>query len=140
MKHEPTHPDMAGALEQRARAISAKEEAWRASPSDTLRRDLALTLEAITQLRELHRELAERLLAAQCSVDTELLRDHEPAQRTRLQAQLHSLEAESRRNALSKHDTLRALHQRLLGLIEKHAYFGDDDRGAPPQETRAPHP
>jgi hypothetical protein len=90
-------------------------------------RQLALTLDEIAQVRRLHRELERSLLVTECYIDTGLLQGPDPGERARLHAQLLTIATERRRLAMTKNDQLRALHQRLLELLNKQVYLGPDD-------------
>lgn len=99
---------------------------WEASPAGTLARQVALVLDELAQARGLHRQLELGLLRTECALDTELFQPLPPGDRARLQGHLLGLDAERRRLAMAEHEALRALHGRLLDLLNKYAYVAPD--------------
>lgn len=114
-------------LEERATKITSTATPWEASPGATIARQLALTLDEIRQVRGLHRQLEKRLLVQECYVDTDLLQPLQPAERAKLHGRLLTIEKERLRLVLTEQEQLRSLHERLLELLNKHAYLDHED-------------
>ena len=112
-------------LERRARAIVNRGSTWGPSASGTIVRDIALTLDAITDVHAVFDEVEQSLLNAECAAGTELLQAPEPSEPAL--ARLFSIEAERRRNTVARNEQLRVLHRELLVLLNKHAILAFND-------------
>lgn len=91
--------------------------------------EMALTLEHIDKLRELHEQLKRRILRSDCYVGSDLLTldSYQPRQyrytfkiRDNLKNKLLKLEVERRQLTRSFEEQLQTLHDRLLKVVRKH--------------------
>ncbi len=118
-------------LEARARDLGgdADHEAWDWSVLSTIDHEIALTLDHIDRLRELGKQLGRSLLQSECYIGTELVQMEQRTpryssyrfpEREKLQRRLLAIDQERRRLAVTQEEQLRALHDRLLSLLNKH--------------------
>ena len=123
-------PSFAGILEDKAReAIRKKKHDEDSSILSITRRDLALTLDHIRQVRALHERLRRNILQHECYLDTEIMQreprgsqvyyDIRLPERDRLRDHLRELDKERRQLALMEERELRQLHDRLLSLLNR---------------------
>jgi len=112
-------------LEVRAREIVRRGTAWGSSASGTVTRELALTLDAIENVRTIFDQVECSLLDAECAAGTELLQAPEPPEQAR--TRIFSIEAERRRHTIAKNEQMRTLHRELLILLNKHAILALND-------------
>jgi hypothetical protein len=119
------HSRMGENIEERARLATRDRELWAATPGASVAREIALTLDQISQVRELRHELERNLLEAECDVDTELMQPQKQGDKARLRGRLAAIDTERRRLALTTQEQLMTLHQRLLGMLNQHGYLDD---------------
>lgn len=93
--------------------------------------DIALAIEQLERLRELHKNQMRSLLRAECYLDTELMQLKSqtprwsldsPPERERLHHRLSALDAERRQQLAVYADKLHGLHEKLLSSIQKHGH------------------
>lgn len=98
----------------------------------TVKRQIALTLEHIDRVRDLHVKLGDSLLQMQCYVDTELVRmeDRTPTyspnrfpEREKFQKRLFVLDQERRRLAAAEEEKVQTLQEHLLALLSRHTHI-----------------
>ena len=91
--------------------------------------EVALAVEQLDSLRELHKEQLQGLLRAECYVGTELMQLQNliprwsldrPPERERLHNQLSAIEVERRKHIAVYEDKLRGLYEKLLLLAQRH--------------------
>lgn len=97
-----------------------------------LEQDIALVVDHIQGLRTLNHTLLRSLLRVECYIDTEIIQreprepvyiDERLAERDRLRNKLQKLEEERRRHAMTYHEKMQELHDRLLSLLQRHAHL-----------------
>ncbi len=107
---------------------------WDGSPAGVLEQQIALTLDHLDRVRSLHHEQLRQLFRVELYVDTELLQrrprpfsyiDVYRPERDRLKDKLWRLDDERRRLALMEQERVHGLFDRLLALVQKHAYVGE---------------
>ena len=124
-----------------------EQRAWDVINSSThgnaeIRRELALTLQHLENLRRLHDDMEDSVGESRRSVKTELLRAQRQvspysssvsSQRDWSRSGLLALEAERRRNAVSHQERINQLHERILALLAEQAdMVFDDELGQAP--------
>ena len=97
--------------------------------TDLLESDVAMTLEQMGRLRELHRQQLSSLRRTECYVDTELMQMEERApryspyrfpEREKFQSRLFLIETERRKGAIFYEERMQGLQRKLLSLMQKH--------------------
>ena len=92
--------------------------------------ELALTIDQIDSLRDMHENLKNDLLEIQCYIDTELMQMEDRTsryspykfpEREKLQRGLTNIAKERRKLAVLEQEKLQNLHSHLLKLLHKHA-------------------
>ena len=119
-------------LEAKARELAKdhQRDAWDSSILPVIEREIVLTLDHIDRMREIGKQLSRSLLRSECYVGTELIQMEQRTpryspyrfpEREKLQRRLLAIEQERRRLSVAEEEQLRALHDRLLSLLNKHA-------------------
>ncbi len=118
-------------LEERASELAAEIDVykWDTSIPSIIRREIALTVEQLEQIKFLTQDQMRRLLRQECDINTEILgyrqgipwytRAHFP-QEQQLKQRLFDIEKERRKLTTQYHDRRKTLEDRLLDLINKH--------------------
>ena len=115
-------------LEDKAQSIVGDIKEERVAPS-FVDDDIALTLDHLARIRDLHNQLRHRLVRLECYVDTEIIQrsprppfyyDDRLEERDRLRNKLFKIEEQRRKLAITEEEKLQALHDRLLALMNKH--------------------
>lgn len=118
-------------LEDKANELAAEISypQWDTSIPAILRREIALTVEQLEQLKFLRQDQHRRLLRLECDINTEIMQHRQgipwytPAyfsDEQKLKQRLFELEKEQRNLTVRLHDKKQTLEDRLLGLINKH--------------------
>ncbi len=136
MNQPPRHSEAPNSVSQRLEDAAAAFLRPSATTSTDVSRmlvhELSLILDQLRATRTLHRQLEERLADDRCLVLTELARlerrtpaytSYSHPSRPALQSGLLALEAERRRLALTKHEQLRQLTDRLAAAHTKLTYL-----------------
>jgi len=122
-------------LEDKADELAAEQNLpqWDTSLPAMLRREIALTLEQINQLKFLKQDQHLRLLRLECEINTQIKRyrqqmpwyasPHFP-QEQELRQQLLDIGKEKRNLTVRLHDKKHTLEDRLLELVDKHEHIG----------------
>ncbi len=118
-------------LEDRAKELAAEisRTGWDTSIPSMLRREIALTVEQLEQLKFLTRNQMRGLLRQECDIHTEIMQQrqgipwytqaHFPDEQT-WQQRLFEIEKERRKLVIQYHDKQKSLEDHLLSLINKH--------------------
>lgn len=118
-------------LEDRAKELAAdiSRTRWDTSIPSMLRREIALTVEQMEQLKFLTRNQMRGLLRQECDIHTEIMQHkqgipwytqaHFPDEQA-WQQRLFEIEKERRKLITQYHDKLKSLEDHLLSLINKH--------------------
>lgn len=118
-------------LEDKANELAAETvlTPWDTSIPAMLRREIALTVEQLEQIKFLTQDQHRRLLRLECDINTEILqnqqgipwyvRPHFPEEQ-KLKQRLFELDKERRNLSVRLHDKKQTLEDRLLSLINKH--------------------
>ena len=102
---------------------------WDSSIPGVIRREIALTVDQINRLKELHEKQLQRLLRVECYVGSELMQMEQRTpryspyrfpERDKLQQRLFNIGKEHRNLTLHLQDKKQSLEDRLLSLINKH--------------------
>lgn len=102
---------------------------WDTSIPAMLRREIALTVEQLDQLKFLRQDQHRRLLRLECDINTEIMQHRQGipwyttayfSDEQKLKQRLFELEKEQRNLTVRLHDKKQTLEDRLLGLINKH--------------------
>ena len=137
-RNSKSHRKTAYGLERRARKLTENLDKgkWSLSPLSSLEREIALTVDHIERVREIHRNQLKSLFDVETYIDTELMQMEERTpryshrrfpEREKSQRRLQSLEAERRKLKSQKQDKLESLHDRLLSLMDKHSLLENGD-------------
>jgi len=119
------------ALEKKARQLKAglKQDNWDLSLPSMIKREIALTVDQIDQMRKLREDQLNSLQKNECDINTELMQmeDRTPKyspekypEREKFMRSLFSIEAERRRVEVYTEQRLRLLEKQLLILMNKH--------------------
>ena len=120
-------------LEARARLVSSGlSKHWEVSSESVLERQIALTLDHLSQAQKVKTQAEESLLRSECSVLTEILQHSTPYYGHKhdrlirdhlrhLHESLEAIEHERRQLSVDHARTLQSLHDRLLDLLDTHA-------------------
>jgi hypothetical protein len=109
---------------------------WDNSIPAVLKREIALTLDQIKQLRKFHKTQILRLGNTECEIGTEMIQteDRTPKyspykypEREKFQRQLLGVKSERVRQDVFYQDRLQNLHRILLGLIHKYEQIRNID-------------
>ena len=132
--HDQTNRRFRTALEQESRRVVSA--AQRADEDDaitsSLTQEMALVLDHLDHLRDVHADLEHRLLQSECYIDTELMQmeartpRYSPSrfpEREKLQRRLMGVEQERRRLIQQKEESLQRLHDRLLSLLNRQRHL-----------------
>ena len=102
---------------------------WDTSIPSMLRREIALTVDQLEQIKFLTKDQMHRLLRQECEINTEMKQSrqgipwytsaHFPEEQ-KLQQRLFDIEKERRKLDIQYHDKRTTLEDRLLSLINKH--------------------
>ena len=125
-------PSFSQQLEEQARALAdrSKHEASRAAPTTGLEREIALTLDHLNRVRELHDDERHRLHRWEGTVNNELLQleprgpvyvDRHTLHRQILKNRLFKIDDERRKLNLHESKEVQGLQDRLLQLLNAHA-------------------
>lgn len=123
-------------LEDLARQIKPRKLKGLASPKARLAHEIALLMERLERLRELHRRQLRNLLREECRVGTDLGRtlSFEPRvyfyasdQRLRLKKRLHALGTERRRLSSTHEQDVSELQDRIFRLVWQYLTLGRAD-------------
>ncbi len=107
----------------------SNDRQWNISIPSMIRREIALAVDQINRVKELHKEQQNRLLRIECYVDTDLMQleqripryvPHHFPEKEKLRKRLFEIEAERRKLALRLEEKNRSLEDRLLALINTH--------------------
>lgn len=124
-------PRFGKTLEDKANELAAERgiTLWDTSIPAILRREIALTVEQMEQLKFLQQEQFRRLLQLECNINTEIMQHrqgipwytqaHFPEEQ-KLKQRLFEIEKERRNMAVRLHEKKHTLEDRLLSLINKH--------------------
>ncbi len=126
-------------LEQQARDLISSPRGQTAAFSVTtiLEQEIALTLEQLDGLRQLHGRQLRSLCRTECYVDTELMQMEERTpryspdrfpERDKFHSRLFLIEAERRKGAVFYEDGMQGLQRRLLSLMQKHEQLNVGNR------------
>ena len=124
-------PKTSESLEEKARRLAREigKDTDETPVSATVKRQIALTLEHIERVRDLHAKLRDSILYMQCYTETELIRmeDRTPKyspnrfpEREKIQKRLFALDQERRKLASAEEEKLQVMQQRLLSLMDRH--------------------
>jgi len=122
-------PTFSETLEEKARRVVGEPGQHASSITNTLREQIALTLDQLDRTRDLHGRIRRNLLRVECYIDTEIIQisPREPVyiderwhDRQALKRQLMFLDQERRRFALAEEERLQELHHRLLTLWSRY--------------------
>ena len=123
-KRSPLEEMLSNRANQVVNGIGLRD--WDSSPSEIVRREIALTLVHIRQVKRLDHELEYRRLKIESYVGNQFLRmeynrvpnyEHKKYQ---LHRQLQELELERWKQKLKRDEKLQSLNDRLLSLLNKH--------------------
>ena len=102
---------------------------WDTSIPSMLRREIALTVDQMEQIKFLTKDQMRRLLRQECDINTDMKQYRQsipwytsarfPEEQT-LQQRLFDIEKERRKLSTQYHDKRKTLEDRLLDLINKH--------------------
>ena len=118
-------------LEDRANELAAENSIiqWDTSIPSMIRREIALTVDQLEQIKFLRKDQMRRLLRQECDIDTEIMQYRQcvpwytPAhfpEEQKFKQRLFDLEKERRKLTTQYYDKKRTLEDRLLDLINKH--------------------
>jgi hypothetical protein len=118
-------------LEDKANQLASERGVlqWETSIPAILRREIALTVEQLGQLRFLRQDQYRQLLRMECDINTEIMQHrqviprHAPPhfpEEQKLKQRLFDIEKEQRNLTIRHHDKKQTLEDRLLNLINKH--------------------
>ncbi len=118
------------ALEETARdLVSDIKKRAGFSITTLLEQDIALTIEQLDRLRELHKGQLKSLCRVECYVDTELMQMEERTpryspyrfpEREKFHQRLFLIEAERRKHFVFYEERMQGLQKRLLLLMQRH--------------------
>ena len=125
-------PSFSQRLEERARALAdrSKREASRTAPTAGMEREIALTLDHLNRVREVHDDERHRLHRWEGTVNNELLQieprgpeyvDRHTLHRQILRSRLFKIDDERRQLNLHESKEVQGLQDRLLQLLNAHA-------------------
>src|SRR6266540_3645497 len=117
-------------LEEKARGITKwLNGSSNGSPvSSIIKKDIALTLDQIEGLRNVHENIRKNLVRLECYIGTDLLGlkpkphdydNHHRSERNKLKDKLLKIEEERRRLSVEEEEKLQKLHEKLLSLMHK---------------------
>ena len=123
--------DFLESLEAKAEKIIKEfdPQDWDNSVPTILKREIALILNQIKQLKKFHNSQLSKLTDTECQIGTEMIQmeDRTPRyssykypEREKFQRQLIGIKSERTRQDLFYEDRLQNLHRALLGLIHKY--------------------
>lgn len=132
--------DFIESLEKKAERITRKidDQDWDNSIPSVLRRNIALTVHQIKNLRHLHSRQRDKLDRNKCDIDTEILQLEERIpryspykypEREKFHRQLLGVKSEIRRQDAVYEDRLQNLHKSLLGLIHQYEQVSNINNG-----------
>lgn len=118
-------------LETKARELvkALPKDSWDRSLPGTLKREIALTVAQINQLKKQHKKQLRKLLRIECDIITDLkqMRQQLPwytenpdPQKDKLNQRLFDIEKERRSLSLRLEEKTQVLDDKLLSLINKH--------------------
>jgi len=116
-------------LEKKARQLKTGQDNWDLSLPSMIKREIALTIDQIDQMRKLREDQLDSLLKNECEVNTELMQmeertpNHSPEkypEREKFMRSLLGIEAERRRIMFHTEEKLRLLEKQLLMLMNKY--------------------
>lgn len=118
-------------LEDRANELAAENSIiqWDTSIPSILRREIALTVEQLEQIKFLTKDQMKRLLQQECDINTQMKESRLGIPRyttfrfpeeQKLQQRLFDIEKERRKLSTQYHDKRKTLEDRLLELVNKH--------------------
>jgi len=121
-------------LEDKANELAAQQNLpqWDTSLTAMLRREIALTMDQLDQLKFLKQDQHLRLLRLECDINTQIKRHrqqmpwyvpHHLPQEQKLRQQLLDIGKEKRNLTIRLHDKKHTLEDRLLELINKHEHI-----------------
>ena len=103
-----------------------------------LKREIALSIEQIEKIRQIHEKQLQSLLEDECFVNSELMQMEQRTprysprkypEREKLQRRLLGLKAERRKLHANLEEKLRPLEDRLLSLLNKHQQLNTFENG-----------
>jgi hypothetical protein len=119
-------------LEKKARQLKIglkHDDSWDLSLPSMIKREIALTVDQIDQVRKLHDDQLDSLQKNECDINTELMQmeDRTPRyspykypEREKFMRSLLGIETEQRRIKVRTEERLRSLEKQLLLLMNKH--------------------
>ena len=118
-------------LEAKANELAelTPNQIWDVSIPSIIRREIALTVEQINQLKKLHKEQFLKLLRIECHVATDLrqLKQHIPRyapyhfpEKEKFKQRLFEIEKERRNLSLRLEEKTQGLEEKMLSLINRH--------------------
>ncbi|MBI9019028.1 MAG: hypothetical protein JEZ07_17390 [Phycisphaerae bacterium] len=118
-------------LEEKANELSqiTSDKIWERSIPATIRREIALTVNQIEQLKKQHAQQFHELLKIECYVNTELKQlkqsipwytQQQSGQNDKLHQRLFDIEKERRALSLKLEEKTRGLEDKLLELVNRH--------------------
>jgi len=121
-------------LEDKANELADQQNLpqWDTSLTAMLRREIALTMGQLDQLKFLKQDQHLRLLRLECDINTQIKRHrqqmpwyvpHHLPQEQKLRQQLLDIGKEKRNLTVRLHDKKHTLEDRLLELINKHEHI-----------------
>ena len=118
-------------LEKKARQLKAglQPDSWDLSLPSMTKREIALTVDQVDQMRKLRNDQLDSLQKNECNINTEVMQmeDRTPKyspykypEREKFLRSLLGIEAERRRIKVHTEERLRTLEKQLLLLMNKH--------------------
>lgn len=118
-------------LEDKANELAAEKDIikWDTSIPSLLRREIAMTVEQLEQIKFLTTDQMRRLLQQECDINTQM-KEHRLGipwytasrfpEEQKLRQRLFDIEKDRRKLSTQHHDKRKTLEDRLLDLINKH--------------------
>ncbi len=132
---KPARPKSSERLEQRARELT-RRNGWRDGKDPItaiVEREVALTLDHLDELRQVHRRIHRSLIRHECYLGTEIIQreptppayeDPRLPERDRLRDRLRKIDEERRRWAAQYAKECQTLLDRLLSLVGRREQLG----------------
>ncbi len=134
IKENGRQPTFVDELERRARSVAREREreAELSSPVGIIQGEIALTLDQIKRMRQIHEQQEHSLRRSECYIDTELMQmelrtprysPYRYPEREKLQRRPQQIQHERMHFAVRESAELRELHRRLLYSINEHTHL-----------------